>query len=109
MKKYIGIIIAFFSVLTLFACSKPEIADVSENSREINESQNTVCAYVDGESVTKNEVDYFSERLRGKIITDYTAKYGITDFSDFWNTEYEGYLPSEELEKEALNAAVRAI
>lgn len=104
MRKYLQIILLLLLiVLSLCACVKTEESDPSET-----EAPDVICAYVDGEAVMKAEIDYFAGRLRGRILSDYAEKYGITDFSDFWDTEYDGITPARALENEALTAAVRA-
>jgi len=112
MRKHLQIILLLsLLVPSLSACGMANEASDAQsagNTPAVTEESNAVCAYVDGEAVVKAEVDYFAGRLRGRILSDYTEKYGITDFSDFWNTEYDDTTPADELESEALTAAVRA-
>ncbi len=67
-----------------------------------------IYAYVNGEAIIESEVDYFREAEKAKVLEDFTDKYGITDYSAFWETEYDGITPTEVLEERAFSEAVRA-
>ena len=83
------------------------LAACAENSPEAP-AKNAVCATVNGEAVTKEELDYFRTRCRADIINEFAAKYGVKDFSDFWERDFDGTTPAAELEKAALTQAAEA-
>lgn len=93
MKKAFTVLVVF-ALIFLAACSA--------------ENDGTVYAYVNGEAVTSDEIDYFKLRFRSEIINEYSAKYGVTDYADFWETEYDGKTPSAALEEKAFDEAVSA-
>lgn len=65
-------------------------------------------AYINGEEISSREIEYFKTRNRAYIINEYSEKYGITDFSDFWNKDFDGETPAQTLEKRAMNDACSA-
>lgn len=96
-RKTICIVIVMI-MLCLCSCGSGEAApDGSE----------AVCL-VNGETVCRSETDYFSSRCRADIVNEFSSQYGITDFSDFWDTEYDGRTPRRALDELALNKAVEA-
>ena len=99
MKKLSLILFAAVFILCFAACNEkaPEKPD-----------PNTVYATVNGEAVTVEEIDYFKSRCRADIINDFAEKYGVKDFSDFWERDFDGTTPSAELEKAALSQAAEA-
>ena len=99
MKKLSLILFAAVFILCFVACNEkaPEKPD-----------PDAVCATVNGEAVTAEEIDYFKSRCRADIINDFAEKYGVKDFSDFWERDFDGTTPSAELEKAALSQAAEA-
>lgn len=99
MKKLSLILFAAFFFFCFAACGEnaPEKPDL-----------NAVFATVNGEAVTVEEIDYFKSRCRADIINDFAEKYGVKDFSDFWERDFDGTTPSAELEKAALSQAAEA-
>lgn len=77
-------------------------------SNEENVETDHVVAYINGEAITSRETDFFKTRDRADIINLYSEKYGITDFSDFWDKDFDGTTPSQALEKAALEDACEA-
>lgn len=65
-------------------------------------------AYINGEEISSREIEYFKTRNRAYIINEYSEKYGITDFSDFWDKDFDGDTPAQTLEKRAMNDACSA-
>lgn len=92
MKRLLSLLLLTACLLCLCACGQ----------------EDRVFATVNGEEIVKDEIDYFSNRLRADVLSDYVQKYDVSDFSDFWDTEFDGTTPSEALEKKAFDEAVRA-
>lgn len=63
---------------------------------------------VNGEAVEKSEIDYFKNRIKNQILAEYAEEYNITDFSDFWDSDYNGRSPKKDLEERSVSMAVRA-
>lgn len=98
--KTARIIPLLFALCLLCACGQnksPESAD-----------KDSAYASVNGEIVTAAEINYFKSKYRADIINEYAEKYAVTDFSDFWDRDFDGKTPSQELEKRALDEAVSA-
>lgn len=68
----------------------------------------TVYATVNGANIMTDEIDYFKSRSKADIINEYAEKYGVTDFADFWDKEFDGKTPTQALEELALEQAVEA-
>lgn len=98
MKKR-TLIFALISVILLcfVSCSNEEKVETDH-----------VVAYINGEAITSRETDFFKTRERADIINLYSEKYGITDFSDFWDKDFDGTTPSQALEKAAFEDACEA-
>ena len=96
MKKTIYLSLIIFLLLLCCACANKEGG--SED----------IYAYVNGEKITPEEIDYFSQRRKAEVLQEYVSKYNISDFSEFWNTEFDGKTPSQELEEKAFEEAVRS-
>lgn len=99
MKKQSIVIFLAAMILLLSACSIRNIKPAEKN--EI-----TVYATVNGEQIMSDEIDYLKTRCRGQVINEYAEKYGVTDFSDFWDKEFDGKTPAQRLEEVTLNRAV---
>ena len=97
MKKTAFVFLFIVFAFLLASCSK-------ENA----EPQKKDYAVVNGETVTADEMDYFRGRNRAVIINEYAEKYGVTDFSDFWDKDFDGSTPSQILEDRAFEQAVEA-
>lgn len=99
MKKFLCILLIIILSVSVASCAADE-----------GEPQPTPAVYatVDGEDITREEVEYFSERERANILSEYAQRYGINDFSDFWETEFDGKTPSDELFDRALERAITA-
>lgn len=100
MKKLFVFLSVFCILFSLVSCAKEETAktDIRDN----------VHATVDGAEITAEEINYFKTRLRANIINEYAEKYNISDFSDFWDTEYSGTTPTEDLLNRAVEEAADA-
>ncbi|HBL41295.1 MAG TPA: hypothetical protein DDY98_06935 [Ruminococcaceae bacterium] len=99
MKKLLRIFPPLILLLLICACGQKPSVSAPEA---------TVLATVNGEALTQTEVDYFTKRSRSDIINQYAEAYGITDFSNFWATEYGGTTPTQALRELAFSQAVQA-
>lgn len=72
------------------------------------ENGTAAYAYVNGEAITQNEIDFYTSRSRSDIIREFSSEYDISDFSVFWETKYDGVTPQEALEDRALRNAAEA-
>lgn len=97
MKKAIVILPIIVCILLFCSCN-------TNNET----SENTVYAIVNGEEVMNEEVEYFKSRMKADVLADYVEQYSVTDVSDFWESEFDGKTPAEELEERAFNEAVRS-
>ena len=98
MKKRTIIFVLISVILLCFvSCSNEEKVETDH-----------VVAYINGEAITSRETDFFKTRDRADIINLYSEKYGITDFSDFWDKDFDGTTPSQALEKTAFEDACEA-
>ncbi len=94
MKRIICLLLAIFCIGTLCSCGEKEPEPVA------------VYATVNGEDITREEIDYFSKRMKADVLSDYVQKYDISDFSSFWETAYDGKTPAQTLEERAFDEAV---
>ncbi len=101
MKKQSIILLLAAFVLLFSSCG-------GQHEKTSDKKEITVYASVNGEQIMSDEIEYFSSRSRGQIINEYAEKYGVTDFSDFWDKEFEGRTPAQSLEEAALKQAVEA-
>ena len=88
-------------ILCFLSCSKKQV--VYEN-----DESDTVYAVVNGENIMSDEIEYFKSRDKAEIINRYAEKYHISDFSDFWEKNFDGDSPKKALENIALSDAVEA-
>lgn len=105
MKKF-SVIIYLLSAVVLLLCSCGNNAEQTE--AEPTTDGNSVYCTVNGEEIACSEIAYFKKRDRADIINEFSANYGVTDFSAFWETEYDGITPAQALEDRALEDAVSA-
>lgn len=103
MKK-IGIIALLLILVLLCSCGKAEEAKSESTTPEAD----AVYALVNGEEITFAETEYFKTRYKSDIINDYAEKYGVEDFADFWDKDFDGTTPAQALEKRAFDEAVSA-
>ncbi|MGN0573853.1 MAG: hypothetical protein ACI4IX_07935 [Acutalibacteraceae bacterium] len=97
MKRLTAITALFFAAFfCLISCQK-EQADSGK-----------AVAYINGEEISSREIEYFKTRDRADIINLYSGKYGITDYSDFWDRDFDGTTPNQALEKRAFDDACDA-
>lgn len=95
--------LAFALISVILLCF---VSCSTENKSETETER--VVAYINGEAITSRETEFFKTRDRADIINLYSEKYGITDFSDFWDKDFDGTTPSQALEKAALEDACEA-
>ena len=98
MKKINFILLLLLPLVLLCACGKAEQP----------QAENTAYAAVNGERIMTEEIEYFKTRYRSRIINEYAEKYGVKDFSGFWDKEFDGKTPGQALEELALNQAAEA-
>lgn len=97
MRKEIRILTCLLLLLSFFAgCGKQKPAP------------NNIVAYINGEAITAREIDYFKTRDRADIINAFSEQYGVTDFSDFWDRDFDGTTPTQALEEKAFEDACDA-
>lgn len=96
MKKIICLLLSLICVCLLCSCG--------ENAPETVK----IYATVNGEGITQEEIDYFSKRMKADVLSEYVQKYDVSDFADFWDKEFEGKTPNQELEERAFDEAVRS-
>ena len=65
----------------------------SETEKE-TETENRV-ATVNGETITKEEFEYFRKKCKSRVLNDCLEKYGVEYTEDFWQTEFDGKTPEE--------------
>ncbi|MBQ6863070.1 MAG: hypothetical protein IJO14_02405 [Clostridia bacterium] len=95
MKKVSTLLILSSVFLFLFcSCAKDE-AD-------------TTVAVVNGETVTKEEFDYFKARQRANVINYYISAFDAEVDEDFWQTDFNGTTPEKDLEDRAINECIKA-
>ena len=100
MKKIIVFLSIFCLIFSLVSCAKDETVKTDRTDN--------VYATVDGTEITTEEINYFRTRLRADVINEYAEKYNIKDFADFWDTEYNGTTPAEDLLNRSVNEAADA-
>lgn len=93
MKKNVCLILLIFLMFSFCACGQ-------------NETKN--IANVNGEEVTSEELDYFRGKLKAEIMNDFLEEYDAEYTEDFWNTQFGGTTPQEELDKRAFEECVTA-
>ena len=93
IRRCTAIILLLIALSLLCACSRNSAAEY---------------ASVNGEIITTAEIEYFKGRCRSEIINEYAEKYGVEDYSDFWDRAFDGMTPAQALEKRALDEAVSA-
>lgn len=94
-RKNTAVLLLLAALVCLVACQKPD-------------DGNGVVAYINGEAISSREMDYFRTRDRSDIINQYAEQYGITDFSDFWDKDFDGTTPDQALSQKALDDACDA-
>ncbi len=100
MKK-VGIFL-IIAVLALSLCS------CAQNDKASQEAITVPNLTVNGEKVSREEYLYFYKLVRSQIIVQYAQDYSVTDFSDFWETEFDGETPMSQLEEKTLSECVKA-
>jgi len=65
----------------------------SETEKE-TETENRV-ATVNGETITKEEFEYFRKKCKSRVLNDCLEKYGVEYTENFWQTEFDGKTPEE--------------
>lgn len=89
-----------FSIL-LFSCAEYD-ADI------INGGGSSPVAYVNGETITKNELEYFKNRLRADVMNSYISEFSCEYSEGFWTMDFNGTTPGQELFELSLEECVKA-
>ncbi len=88
------------AVIFLFSCTGNADYDASDSGA-------SPVAYVNGETITENELNYFKGRLRADVAGEYVSLY-TCDYSDsFWTTPFGGKTPEDTLNERALDECVK--
>lgn len=95
MKKVATLLILSSVFLFLFCSCTKDKAD-------------SVVAVVNGETVTKEEFDYFKARQRANVINYYISAFDAAVDEDFWQTDFNGTTPEKDLEDRAINECIKA-
>lgn len=86
MKK-IGIIALIISLVTICSCKTVE---------------NDVVAYVDGEKIETREFIMIASRKKAEVVGYFAGKYACEYADSFWNTNFNGEIPSEMLKEKVM-------
>lgn len=97
MKRLTAIISVIMLLILLASCSEKETGQTASQVFTVN-----------GEVVTSEETEYFKGRCKAEIINEYAEKYSITDFSDFWDRDFDGQTPNDTLENRAVQKTIEA-
>lgn len=95
MKKVATLLILSSVFLFLFCSCAKDKAD-------------STVAVVNGETVTKEEFDYFKARQRANVINYYISAFDAAVDEDFWQTDFNGTTPEKDLENRAINECIKA-
>lgn len=87
MKK---LIIPFLLILTLCSCSS--IYSPAAELEPLN-------AYINGEPVSWEEIDYFEAQHRSEVMSKFILEYDAVADDDFWETPVNGTTPQQYLDK----------
>ena len=103
MKKIIALAAAVVVLLSLASCK------ITFTNKKTCTGDENIHATVNGNvEITTQEIKYFKNRLRADIINEYARDYGVTDFSDFWDKEFDVRTPTEALNDRAVEEAADA-
>ena len=102
-KKFV----LFAALPLLFSILLVSCADNSSNKTSDSAGTSPV-AYVNDETVTENELNYFKDRLRANVMNQYIGEYSCAYSDDFWATTFDGKTPQETLDKQAFEECVKA-
>lgn len=64
--------------------------------------------FVNGEAVTEEELDYFTEKYKAETINTFIDEYDAEYTEKFWQTEFEGKTPQEALDEKAKEECIKA-
>lgn len=95
MKNLIKISLCLILIFILCSCSE---------SKETNKTVFTV----NGEAVTQNEIDYFTNQNRSRVMSKFITEYGAEINDTFWQTEFDGQTPQEYLDALVQEKAIKA-
>lgn len=99
MKK---LIIPFLLILSLCSCGVGGPAEFEP-----------LNAYINGEPVSWEEIDYFKDQYRSEVMTKFILEYDAVPDENFWNTPVNGITPERYLynitKEEVLKAKIQLI
>lgn len=99
MKKLLSVFMVFAVIFSFASCTVSQNEDVKADR---------VHAAVNGMKITGDEIEYFKNRIRADIINEYAEKYSITDFSGFWERDFDGRTPQDYLIEKSVREAAKA-
>lgn len=88
MKRICITITLFCTLITLCACKQTK--------------DSSAVATINGESITADELDYFTGKLKAQVLNDYLQEYSVKYTPDFWSREFDGKTPEQALKEQAL-------
>ncbi len=99
MKQILKIFFCCLFIIILCSCN--------------NAVDEKVVFTLNGENVTQSEIDYFTEKYRSQVMSEYITKYGAEINDTFWQTEFDGQTPQEYLdslvEEETFKAKIQLV
>ena len=84
MKK---LIIPFLLILSLCSCGVGGPAEFEP-----------LNAYINGEPVSWEEIDYFKDQYRSEVMSKFILEYDTVPDENFWNTPVNGQTPQQYLD-----------
>ncbi|MDF2922597.1 MAG: hypothetical protein K0R57_1511 [Paenibacillaceae bacterium] len=69
--------------------------------------ENSIVARVNGEPVTTEEFQFHLGLVKANVMAEYSRKYGIRDYRNFWTRSFDGDRPAEAAKQKAMDAIVR--
>lgn len=87
--------------ILLFSC-------IEDDEDGINGVGSSPAAYVNGETVTKNELEHFKNRLRAEVMNSFLSEYSCEYSEGFWTTDFDGTMPEQELFERSIEECVMA-
>ncbi len=96
MKRILCVLLSAFALFAFVSCEKE------------TQVKNDAAATVNGEIITTAETEYFRKKYKSQVLNDYLEKYSVQYTEDFWQTEFDGKTPEQELNERVLEECVKA-